>query len=139
MPTTTPPGGGVTNLPHDHEASPIRFDEFAAAVKAHRKKLEFSLVQASEATGVSPATLSRVENAKLYPRFETIHTLCNWMKIPLSEFMVSPTEFNERDTLEKVAVHLRADKNLSHKAADEIVNFVRALYNVKSHRPKDQE
>lgn len=126
MATIAPSRGGGGSTAAGTTAN--RLKELSATLRAHREKYGLSLSEVAEETGVSTATLSRIENAKFYPKLETLSVLCNWMQVPLSQFAPSTTEVDERETLEKVEAHFRADAKLSQEAAEEIVRVMRGLY-----------
>ena len=131
MPTTARSQVDATSGAAQANNQPIRLVEFASALKAHRRREGLTLTEAADATGISAATLSRIERAKFHPRFETAHALCAWMGVPLSEFATSQSQ-DQRDTLEKVETHFRADAKLSPEAAEEIMGLIRGLYQVKT-------
>ena len=76
--------------------------------------------------GISPATLSRVENGKL-PDLETFSKICRWLKIDPGEVLgvkgVVGTASSQDRT---VSAHLRADKNQSPEAARALAEMILA-------------
>lgn len=128
MPHSTPAGGGVIDQLRKAETSLIRLNAFAQTLNAFRKEHELTLAEAAELTGISASTLSRIENAKFAPKLETMATLCDWMGVPIEDFADIQGDSENRETLERVAVHLRADRKLSAKAAQQIIDVVKALY-----------
>lgn len=128
MPHSTPAGGGVIDQLRKAETSLIRLNAFAQTLKAYRREHELTLAETAEQTGVSASTLSRIENSKFVPKLETMATLCDWMGVPIEDFAEIHGEDESRETLERVSVHLRADRKLSAEAAQQIIDVVRALY-----------
>ena len=134
MPQPTPTGGGVIDQLRNAETSLIKLNAFAQTLKAYRKENKLTLAETAEQTGVSASTLSRIENAKFAPKFETVVTLCDWMEAPIEDFAEIHVE--SENTLERVAVHLRADRKLSTDGAQQIIEVVKALY--EAHARKEQ-
>ena len=106
--------------------------KFAAMVRARRGELGLRDAAAtiSEITGkISPATLSRVEQGKA-PDVDTFLRICTWLHADPSDFAMKQSKNStagKRGTLEIVEGHLRADKALSPKATDAIVDMIRLV------------
>lgn len=79
--------------------------------------------------GVSPSTLSRVENCKM-PDMETFLALCNWLQVPPSELFTPQHELDAPGlgTPEIIAITLHADKNLQPTVAKVLAALVKAAY-----------
>jgi transcriptional regulator with XRE-family HTH domain len=77
--------------------------------------------------GISPATLSRVENGKL-PDLETFSKVCRWLNIDPGEVLgvkgkvAGPASSQDRI----VSAHLRADKTQSPEAAQALAEMILA-------------
>lgn len=62
-------------------------DLFAASVRRHAEP--YTLRELSELTGVSAATLSRIERDTTAPDVETLYALCAWMRLSPELFLLS--------------------------------------------------
>lgn len=130
MPQTTQSMESVLDEIRNTEATITKLDAFARTLRAYRDEHDLTLAKTAEQTGVSASTLSRIENGRLAPKFETMVTLCDFMDVPIADFADLREAGQERDTIERVAVHLRADRKLSTRAAQQIIDVVKALYAV---------
>ena len=87
--------------------------------------------------GISPATLSRVENGKL-PDLDTFSKICKWLKIDPGEVLGWKGEVlgssSSQDGI--ISAHLRADKNQSPQAAQALAEMILAAQRMisESHR-----
>jgi len=63
---------------------PLRIDRLALRIEERRAGM--GIRQAAKEAGVSPATLSRVENGKV-PDLETFSKICQWLGEDPSEFL----------------------------------------------------
>ena len=76
--------------------------------------------------GISPATLSRVENGKL-PDLETFSKICRWLKIDPGEVLGVKGAVGAASSQDRiVSAHLRADKNQSPEAARALAEMILA-------------
>ena len=77
--------------------------------------------------GISPATLSRVENGKL-PDLETFSKICRWLRIDPGEVLGCKDVVQSADSLEGATVfaHLRADRTQSPEAAQALAEMILA-------------
>lgn len=125
----------------------MKMEELSALVKAKRGKTGLR-VTAKEA-GVSPSTLSRVEQGKI-PDLETLQTLCDWLQVPLSRFMsqtdqedsnvIAGLNLQGMDTPAIISAHLRADKALSPESAEALSRMIQVAYETFAKKPgKDEE
>lgn len=107
-------------------------NKLAAMVRAKRGDigLRDAAATISQITGkISPATLSRVEQGKS-PDVDTFLRICTWLHADPSDFSMNPSKSAlpaKRGTLEVVEGHLRADKTLSPKATEAIVDMIRLV------------
>lgn len=83
---------------------------------------------AEEIGEVSASTLSRIEKGNL-PDVETFLRICNWLNVP-PEFFNKKGKSEYSDT-EKIAAHLRADKNLDSDTAEAIIQLIKVAYKKK--------
>jgi len=105
-----------------------------ALVQAKRREQKLGLRAASEQSGISASTLSRLERgvATSLPDVETLSKLSTWLQVPVGSLMAAelPTQEAAPDlsTPEVVEVHLRADKNLSRETAEALSKMFKLLY-----------
>jgi transcriptional regulator with XRE-family HTH domain len=111
---------------------PIDPAALAKRVRARRLSKGQSIRQAAEAAGISPATLSRVERGDYAPGRENLLKLANWLAISVDELTpgaaLSRHEGEPESTPEAVALHLRADRNLSPDDAEMLEELFRQAY-----------
>src|SRR5260221_4742567 len=99
---------------------PISLDpkQFAARLRQKRLAHRLSLRQAAQDAGVSPTTFSRVERGDHLPDRENLLLLANWAGVTLDQVALDRAEQDrvvhspDETTVEAVALHLRADKDL---------------------------
>jgi transcriptional regulator with XRE-family HTH domain len=72
--------------------------------------------------GISPATLSRVENGNL-PDLETFSKICDRLDLDPSEFLQLEKQAKEADP-GSASVHFRADVQLSASAAKDLAQLI---------------
>lgn len=94
-------------------------------IARRRAELGLSLREASAASGVPVATLSRIEQGRM-PDLATFRRIVEWLGVPPERFF-TPTE-RTASTPQAIAEHLMADPALPPEAADRIVSIVRDLY-----------
>ena len=100
-------------------------EDLGRLVSQRRTELKLSLREASEASGVPVATLSRIEQGRM-PDLATFQRVIGWLGVPAARFF-NTTERVE-NTPEAIAEHLMADPALPEGAADKIAGIVRDLY-----------
>lgn len=77
--------------------------------------------------GVSASTLSRIERG-VTPDLATVKKVAKWLGVNVRAAGGDETEIQSQEDLERaVEVYLRADKNLSEKAARTIAETVRTV------------
>lgn len=90
---------------------PLSIDDFGRLIAAKRGAR--GVRAAATEVGVSPATLSRVENGHL-PDLETFAKLCRWLERDPSEFLgMAP----KRDSGAPVVAHFRKKKTVTKETA----------------------
>lgn len=119
----------------DTNLSLANFDALAFELRNYRKRHNLTLEQAADKTesGVDAATLSRIENQKVKPKFETVCMLADWMGVPMKIFIHSPFDeyvqsFEPPSTIDKISSHINNDPVLSEESKGEIINAIKALY-----------
>jgi transcriptional regulator with XRE-family HTH domain len=101
----------------------IDTNKFSEMIKSKRGKI--GLRQLSTEIGVSPSTLSRVEQGNL-PDIDTYIKLCKWLEVSPNYF----TDDNLVDSNSKngVIAHLRADKTLPSATAEALIQMINLAY-----------
>lgn len=115
----------------------IDVKELGEYVKRKRQEDGLSLREVSTVTGVSPATLSRIENGIGIPDSTTLARLAGWLGIPLDRLMkgaLLPTDTEHEvvyreSTPDIVEAHLRADPSLKPETAKALSELFRVAYN----------
>jgi transcriptional regulator with XRE-family HTH domain len=99
-----------------------------------RRKRGLTLQQVAEETGISVATLSRIERG-FYGNLksDTLVTLTDWMGTEVEKLKKQPPQVLRRgrpveSTPDIVELHLRADKKLDRKTAIALGNLFRTVY-----------
>ncbi len=109
----------------------VAVDQLAAELKTRRTRLELSLREVQSQTGISAATLSRIERGSL-PEVGVIEKLAKWLKVNVSA--ARPEEAGVRtdeDLKRTIAVHLRANRKLSEKTARAIAEAFDVVMKVR--------
>src|SRR5437867_808983 len=102
--------------------------QLAHRVHARRLSRHQSLQEAAKDLQLSPATLSRVERGDYLPGRENLVKFAEWLDVPIDELTqdaLSSHEGEPQSTPEAVALHLRADKQLSHDDANALEQMFR--------------
>ncbi|CAG0946822.1 hypothetical protein ANRL1_03315 [Anaerolineae bacterium] len=100
-----------------------KFDIQRLARRIREKRGTNSLRDISAQIGVSIATLSRVERAKLPPDYHNLGILCYWLgDNPAEYFILEEGDNND------LTVQLRAAHKVSEKTADAFMEIIRAAY-----------
>ena len=86
-----------------------------------------SLRAAAAESGVSAATLSRVESGHYLPERDSLFRLLSWLGLSGAEPVTEPHPPGA-GTMEAIELHLRADRDLSRDDADAIAQMVRLAY-----------
>lgn len=116
--------------------APTPLQRIALQIRAKRRESDTSLREAAEDSGISAATLSRLERglSATLPDAQTLTKLAVWLEISVDaligeEFSRSEQSTPRESTLpELVEVHLRAEKNLAPETAQALAQMFRALY-----------
>ncbi len=112
----------------------INAAELASRLREKRLARGLSLRQAAQEAGVSPTTFSRVERGDHLPDRENLLQLANWVGVTLEQVASSPADHDVvthgpgESTVEAVALHLRADKDLDPKDAQILMEVFRVAY-----------
>jgi transcriptional regulator with XRE-family HTH domain len=112
----------------------INAAELASRLREKRLARGLSLRQAAQEAGVSPTTFSRVERGDHLPDRENLLQLANWVGVTLEQVASPPADHDVvthspgESTVEAVALHLRADKDLDPKDAQILMEVFRVAY-----------
>lgn len=113
-------------------------DKLAALIKAKRGAKGLRAT-AREIGGISPSTLSRVEQGKS-PDLDMFLKLCAWLEVQPEDLLEAEGETSTQSvsqpplppgmsTPEIIEVHLRADRELDPATAKALADLVKAAYN----------
>jgi transcriptional regulator with XRE-family HTH domain len=119
----------------DYMSKPIDVERLGQRLRRVREERGFTLQRLSKQTGVSTATLSRVERGGSRDiDGGTLVRLCEWMGVQPKEFSLGaaypkvPGRKAPASTPEAVELYLRADKNLDRKTASLLAEMFKAAY-----------
>ncbi len=104
-----------------------------------RRRESRGVREAAEEAGVSPATLSRVERGDYLPGRDNLLKLAAWLGEAVDELDFGPSghEGEPESTPDAVALHLRADKDLSDEEAAILEEVFRSAYEALRRRRPD--
>jgi transcriptional regulator with XRE-family HTH domain len=114
-----------------HGIDPVSLQERLREV---RRKRGLTLQGVAAQTGISVATLSRIERGGGKSlKSDTLVTLSEWLGTEVEMLKKEPSPVLEKGkpvayTPDVVALHLRADKNLDRKTANALANLFRSVY-----------
>ncbi len=103
-------------------------------LRTERKRRKLTLQAVSEQTGVSVATLSRIERGGSQTiNSDTLVALTDWIGTGIESVKKEPPPVVHHgkiveSTPDIVELHLRADKNLDRKTAMALANLFRSVY-----------
>ncbi|MEO6301908.1 MAG: helix-turn-helix transcriptional regulator [Bacteroidia bacterium] len=80
-----------------------------------------------ETGGISPATLSRIEQGKI-PDVDTFIKLCGWLETPTDTFIVDKRNFDLKSNKDQIVAHLRADRELGINTINMLVQMIDMAY-----------
>ncbi len=106
-----------------------------------RKERKKRLTQVWDESGVSVASLSRIERGGSHGvDAKTLLALCEWMQISVEMFKQNPrvegfSSKKAATTPDTVELHLRADKKLDRKTAEALSTLFRTAYEQMSKKP----
>lgn len=114
----------------------VTVDQLGAELRSHRKELGLPLRAVEQQTGISAATLSRVERGNI-PEVGVIEKLAQWLKVNVSTAETArPGVMTDQDLKRMIAVHLRANRKLPEKTARAIAETFDAVMRVELERAK---
>ncbi len=104
----------------------IDLDALVGALDSERRAREISWRQLAAEAGVSPSTLTRMQQGKS-PDMNTFTALTRWLVIPAERFYVKSTQpRSAEDPLAVISTLLRGKKKLSPKAMVALQELVNA-------------
>lgn len=122
----------------------VRIEDLSRLIQAKRKAEGLTLEQVALRTGLSAATLSRLERQRIATRGEgrtaapdtrTLAALTRWIGVPIErvidrgdEAMDTGPHPTDPSTPDVVEAHLRADRNLDAETAAALGRMFRAAY-----------
>ncbi len=107
----------------------LHVEALVAALDAERKTKGLSWRQLAKAAGVSPSTLTRMQQGKS-PDVNTFSALTGWLNIPAERFYVDqphrPTQ--REDPMAVISTLLRGKKKMNPKAITALQELVNAAF-----------
>jgi transcriptional regulator with XRE-family HTH domain len=105
----------------------IDLDRLVGALERQRQRQKLSWRQLAHGAGVSPSTMTRMQQGKL-PDINTFAALTQWLGLPAEEFLMSKksAKSSERDIFGVASGLLRGRKNISQDAAEAMEDLLRA-------------
>ena len=125
-------------------ADSIDLELLGQRLKRARKKHAVRLKDVSARTGVSIATLSRIERGEAKAiDGGTLITLTKWLGTPAEDLVANTVPDSSvnvsKTTPEVVELHLRADRNLNKQTAEALANMFRIAYETLSREQLHKE
>lgn len=114
----------------------ITINELAEELRRRREDDGLTLRDVEAATGISAATLSRIERGST-PDFDIVKKLAKWLDVVVgTEEGGIGTPKTDAELKRTIEVHLRADKNLSAKLARSIADAFDLVMRVEIEKAK---
>lgn len=104
-------------------SSTLDIQRFSEMIKSKRGSKGLRML--SSEIGISPSTLSRIEQGNL-PDIDTYLKLCNWLEVSTEFFKIS--DLNSIGVQQGVIAHLRADKTLSPETSEALIQMINLAY-----------
>jgi transcriptional regulator with XRE-family HTH domain len=114
--------------------TPIRSEQLGAALKRARKERGISLRDVENETGISFATLSRIERQATSPTQDNLVRILEWLDIPIGRIVPSgegeqPVVFFPHEkTPDIVQAYIDRDPNLTDEQKRGLNEFFRVAY-----------
>ena len=107
----------------------IHVDALIAALDSERRAKNFSWRQLAKEAGVSPSTLTRMQQGKS-PDVNTFSALTRWLHIPAERFYADQPEHPARreDPMAVISSLLRGKKKMNPKAVAALQELVHAAF-----------
>lgn len=110
-------------------ASTLNYDLLAGMIKDKRGKKGLRDTSV-EIGGVSPATLSRIEQGKV-PDVDTFIKICKWLDVSTDTFIINHSTSEAKSNKEHIVAHLRADRELDQSTVAMLLRMIDLAYNNK--------
>ena len=112
----------------------VNTDQLGAELKRRREELGISLRAVENATKISAATLSRVERGSV-PDLRIMEQLAQWLGVKISAVGDQDSGIKtDADLKRTIAVHLRANRNMSEEVARAIAESFELVMRVELER-----
>lgn len=107
----------------------INVDALIAALDAERRAKGLSWRQLAKAAGISPSTLTRMQQGKS-PDVNTFSALTRWLNVPAERFYAArPSRPDQRDDpMAVISTLLRGKKKMNPKAMSALQELVNAAF-----------
>lgn len=107
----------------------IDVDAMIAALDSERQAKNLSWRQIAKAAGISPSTLTRMQQGKS-PDVNTFTALSRWLNIPAEKFYAEQSRgtHGREDPMAVVSTLLRGQKKMSPKALAALQELVNAAF-----------
>lgn len=125
----------MTEQSRDNSKPSVKVKVLGRLIRSKRKAENLTLSQAEQDSGVSAATLSRLErqvdsaNKGVTPGTRTLTALARWLEVPVEQFLeVELPQRTRQSTPDIVETYLRADRNLDPDKAAALGEMFRLAY-----------
>jgi len=107
----------------------VDVDALVAALDAQRRAQNLSWRKLAYSAGVSPSTLTRMQQGKL-PDVNTFTSLTRWLKLPAEQFLMQarPGKRGDPHPLAVASTLLRGKREMSPKAIRALEELVQAAF-----------
>ncbi len=99
---------------------------FYVALDVERKNRSLTWKKVADEAGVSASSLTRMAQGKR-PDVDTMAALASWGRLRVDDFIEQHEPSTEGNSLAHVTAYLRADPQLSPRAAEAIENLLRVV------------
>ncbi len=120
---------------HRNSRQPVKIKNLGKLVRGKRRANKLTLEQVAEKTGISAATLSRLERQytntntpSITPDTRTVTAVASWLGVSIEGFSRVEEELIQKSTPDVVEAHLRADRNLNPESAETLGIMFRLAY-----------
>lgn len=116
----------------------LTIGQLGGELRRRRKDTGISLRELEQDIGISAATLSRIERGSV-PDVSIIEKLASWLGVNVVAAGEEKNEVQTDEDLKRtIAVHLRANKNLSEGTARAIADAFDLVMQLEIHRARNQ-
>ncbi len=104
----------------------LNSDLLAGMIKEKRGKKGLREISA-EISGVSPATISRIEQGKI-PDVDTFIRICKWLETPTDTFIINHNVMELKSNKDHIVAHLRAERELEPSTIQALLRMIDLAY-----------